>query len=777
MSAVGKKLNYKFMWFRFALVSGLIISGCVSSEVDETTRPAKNEETILNSFETIDDVEMVRVNHGSVQYSNDENDGKAHINMSSSRNHITAFFIKPETPWDVSGKGYVAIALDIENLTDKSSSFYVSTSDHAGGSNIRTMVVPANSSDTYFIELNVPDIALETGIRSNPISWKTAYEPVIWRGGKKQLDLSGISQLRFDVRGVLEDKAFAVDNIRLIYPSEIDSNYLSRLVDQYGQNAKSDFVGKVYSDGDLIAQHANEQAKLSPNPINGRSRFNGWADGPKLKATGYFHTEKYNGKWTLVDPEGYLFYSNGIANVRMANTSTITGYDFDLSKIQSRGVDDLTPEDSIGLNRAPSEAWPTRRVSSELRAKMFTWLPEYAEPLGEYFGYRRELHTGTIERGETYSFYQANLARKYQSLKPESVLKEWRETTIKRMQSWGFTSFGNWVDPEFYKMENFPYFANGWIIGDYKTVSSGNDYWGALPDPFDPVFKERAISTVRQIADEVKDSPWCVGVFIDNEKSWGMMGSAEGQYGIVINTLTLKSKDSPTKAAFSKVLEQKYGSIAALNEAWGTGFGSWDDFHSGAVVKEYSETALSDFSLLLEIYADEYFRIVSDAVDEYMPNHLYFGARFADWAMTPEVRNASARHVDVMSYNYYREGISDVFWEFLKEHDMPSIIGEFHNGALDSGLLNPGLIHAESQKDRGEKYAEYVNSALDNPYFVGTHWFQYIDSPFTGRAYDGENYNVGFVSVADRPYQPLIESAKTVNSNLYQRRFADQNSK
>ena len=158
-------------------------------------------------------------------------------------------------------------------------------------------------------------------------------------------------------------------------------------------------------------------------------------------------------------------------------------------------------------------------------------------------------------------------------------------------------------------------------------------------------------------------------------------------------------------------------------------------------------------------------------METYMPDHLYMGVRFADWGMTPEIRKAAANVADVVSYNYYKEVINEDFWLFLKEIDRPSIIGEFHNGALDSGLLNPGLIHASSQKDRGKKYAEYVYSAIDNPYFVGTHWFQYIDSPLTGRALDGENYNIGFVSVTDIPYQPLVDAATKVNKNIYKRRF------
>ena len=44
-------------------------------------------------------------------------------------------------------------------------------------------------------------------------------------------------------------------------------------------------------------------------------RFGGWADGPKLNATGAFRTEKLNGKWWLVDPDGRLFFSLGVQAV------------------------------------------------------------------------------------------------------------------------------------------------------------------------------------------------------------------------------------------------------------------------------------------------------------------------------------------------------------------------------------------------------------------------------------------------------------------------------
>ena len=109
----------------------------------------------------------------------------------------------------------------------------------------------------------------------------------------------------------------------------------------------------------------------------------------------------------------------------------------------------------------------------------------------------------------------------------------------------------------FYQLNKFPYFANGWIIGDFKKVSSGADYWSPLPDPFDPVFKERAQATISVIAQEVKNNPWCIGVFIDNEKSWGRTGSVESQYGIVIHTLARDKSESPTKAKFVQLMQAK----------------------------------------------------------------------------------------------------------------------------------------------------------------------------------------------------------------------------
>ena len=49
--------------------------------------------------------------------------------------------------------------------------------------------------------------------------------------------------------------------------------------------------------------------------------FGGWTGGPQLEATGAFRTARHGGRWTLVDPEGRLFFSIGSQNIESHRVS------------------------------------------------------------------------------------------------------------------------------------------------------------------------------------------------------------------------------------------------------------------------------------------------------------------------------------------------------------------------------------------------------------------------------------------------------------------------
>lgn len=688
----------------------------------------------------------------------------------------TGLEFRPEKPIDASQFNNFCLVFDATNMTkDYSVQIYVNVVNTKGQSMRRSSVIPIGKTQTYFFELAGKYVNEETGLRDDPKPWETDSKQLKVHGLKTKIDFSSIASIKIYAQHTIAERTIILDNIRLVESPEVPEDYLVGIIDKYGQNAKRDFEGKITSDEQLKKLADEELQQLTDEgTMAGRSKFGGWAEGPQLEATGYFRTEKVGNKWALVDPEGYIFFSHGIANVRMANTTSFTGIDFKNDTVRYRDPEDVTPEDSRGMVALSEEVTNTAYVAYPDRNKMFLGLPSYDDPLANHYSYRREQHIGPFEHGETFSHYQANLERRYGETTPGAHLEKWVDITLDRFLNWGFTSFGNWAAYEFYHENRMPYFANGWIIGDFKTVRSGMDYWGPMPDVFDPEFERRAKVTVDVVAKEVKGNPWCVGVFIDNEKSWGVPGTPKGQYGIVLDALSMKATESPIKANFTGLLKSKYNTIEALNTAWKTDIKNWETFAKGIDYKKkasFSKEMVADFSILLEAYASKYFQIVHDALEAAMPNHMYLGCRFASWGMSKEVRKAAKKYVDVFSYNYYHEALSSNYWKFLEEIDRPSIIGEFHIGTMASGLFHPGLVMASDHQDRAKMYKKYMQTVIDNPYFVGAHWFQYLDSPTSGRAHDGENYNVGFVRITDVPYESMVKATKEVNSTLYQKRY------
>jgi len=167
---------------------------------------------------------------------------------------------------------------------------------------------------------------------------------------------------------------------------------------------------------------------------------------------------------------------------------------------------------------------------------------------------------------------------------------------------------------------------------------------------------------------------------------------------------------------------------------------------------------------------EAYYRTVSRVVHQLLPHKLYLGSRldFADFpnvsANQLQIVRIAARFTDVISFNQYRFTLED--FHVPSGVDRPVLVGEFHFGALDRGLLHTGLRSVDDQKQRAEAYVNYVESALRNPVVVGVHWFQMYDEPVTGRG-DGENYQTGFLDVCDQPYPETIEASRFIGNQLY----------
>ncbi len=313
------------------------------------------------------------------------------------------------------------------------------------------------------------------------------------------------------------------------------------------------------------------------------------------------------------------------------------------------------------------------------------------------------------------SFYTWNLLRRFGA----EWVEPWIDLTVRRMKSWGFNTVGNWSDPRLGAAHRIPYVVTtrGWGI---ETGPMG------VPDVYAPAFAEAIDRAAAQQCDSRKDDPYLLGYFVGNEPPW------PGRESVAVDAI-LGGPQTATQKELRSFLA------------------------AGDTPERRTEFLLKAYQKLIET--------VSAAIKKHDPNHLNLGLRFGSSAPPDIVR--TSKIFDVYSLNSYAYAVNQREIDKVRELiDRPIVIGEFHFGTPGRGMT-PGLRQTASQEERGAAYRYYVENAAADASIVGTHWFQWIDEPSTGRS-DGENYNIGLVDVTDRPYRELVDAAAVTHRRLLQ---------
>ena len=97
---------------------------------------------------------------------------------------------------------------------------------------------------------------------------------------------------------------------------------------------------------------------------------------------------------------------------------------------------------------------------------------------------------------------------------------------------------------------------------------------------------------------------------------------------------------------------------------------------------------------------------------------------------------------------------------------MPVMVGEWHFGALTSGLPASGIGTCATRKIAAGPTVCTSKTPLAKPWCVGVHYFILYDESALGR-FDGECYNIGFFDVCNRPYEPLCKAARASHERMY----------
>ncbi|NBA94604.1 beta-agarase [Pseudomonas sp. R5(2019)] len=658
--------------------------------------------------------------------------------------------------WDWSQNKVMTLRL--QSAMDWALSVDVTVTSSDGKTLTSRIDLPAGPAQTVLIPLQA-NSPLSQGMRAGPpMPWVREGQRVLLTSSVGELNLSQVTSVTLSIPKPNVAQSLLIERFG-VQDGEDDvvKAAYGGIVDGYGQYSRGKWPEKITSDEQLKASAGKEQQQLKAwlaerekQPLD---KFGGWTKGPTFDVTGFFHTQKRDGRWYLVTPEGHPFYSLGVNTVAPQGARTyVAGREF-----------------------------------------MFSALPQGTEPLADYYGQsdNRDGNGSSQGRGYNsgrwYDFYAANLARTYvvPCAKPDEAAteaakaaaqptctasefdaKRWQSHTLDRLQAWGFNTLGNWSDAGLKQNDRVPYTLPLLIVGDYASIKTGSDWWGGMPDPFDPRFAMATERAVAIAARDHRDDPWLIGYFADNELSWAGHGDdPKARYALAYGTLRLTT-DVPAKRAFLKQLRDKYRNQEGLSKAWGIDLPAWElmedpGFEPPLPSPEHPEIE-ADFKYFQRVFADTYFKTISDSLNWHAPNHLLLGGRFA--VSSPEAVDSCAQFCDVLSFNFYTPKPQDGYdFARLRSLDKPVMISEFNIGSRDRGPFWPGQIEVAKEEDRGPAYATFIKAALTEPTVVGAHWFQYLDQPVTGRLLDGENGHVGLVGVTDVPFQGFVASVRKTN--------------
>jgi len=487
----------------------------------------------------------------------------------------------------------------------------------------------------------------------------------------------------------------------------------AKLVDAFGQSITDAFPNKLRNEADLKTDLSLDEAyyaNLKPTTVDRFGGLPGSMEKLDLHKTGFFHIETKGSKTWMVDPDGNAFFHLGICG--------------------------FAPNDDYTYIKG--------------RQAIYEWLPS---PKGEF--------ATAFRPGDDhahFSFYLANTIKKFGA--PYS-LDDHAARMIPRVRRWGFNSIGAFSPkpPTACEKADFPYIAhlpiNEWE--GVPRIPGAHEVW----DPYDPATEAKMAENMARELPALAKDPLLIGYFIVNEPRYDELPR-------VIPSLTGKHA---CKQHLIRFLKNQYSSIAAFNQAWQSEAADFDSLlDQGLPVS--TDAAKADVRAFVGEFLETYFAQIERLYRQHDPHHLLLGTRLQPITIQDEqLCRIMGRHLDVVSYNYYTFGVDTASLRRIHEWTgkKPMMLSEFFwSSPKDSGLI--GGREVSSQRERGLAYRNYVEQTAALGFVVGIEWFTLVDQATTGRwfsRYNGESYNTGLISVADRPWKEMLEEMMKTNHSIY----------
>lgn len=482
----------------------------------------------------------------------------------------------------------------------------------------------------------------------------------------------------------------------------------------------------------------------------------------------HFYTEKIGNRWWLCTPAGNAFWMQAVYVVDTSDTVDANGVSYTQSVISKYGDADVTwgPQQdrrllSWGFNSIGeySSSWALPTTTST------SW-PNSQQPVPMPF-------VGLINA----TLYALTNRGGY-APQPVKDLMNGVSTTV---YTGHVTNLPDIWDP------NFKTWLDGFLQNDSAVQQwvngPNNDYFigfnvddldyllgfGAGPD-FQPVTNGQATNDKAQ-----------------PNLAWLILVSAPTQ--TVNNTLGITYSDTTnySKQALMNFLEQRYGTIAALDLAWGatyttfgiasgtlppgTGFldevgaNPWipKDFVGLSDASATMQTDLNDFLLAT---AQQYFSMIKSEISLRAPGRLYLGpTSLGSWAAPAraQILQAAGASLDILDAPTIPEGVSDdqQRMDFIATNfgDKPWVEWEGFAANPDSYMSaypqnDEVQAPPATQQARGQLYQAMTNLLINAHTSAGTYpivgfkWWQLVDNA-------NEDMNWGLVTRRDNEYDGM----------------------
>jgi len=342
----------------------------------------------------------------------------------------------------------------------------------------------------------------------------------------------------------------------------------------------------------------------------------------------------------------------------------------------------------------------------------------------------------------------------------------------------GFNALGEWATEEFWN--------RGWpftVLIHVRQVRKQSNLTPKLPDVFDPAWRKAYDEACRKTCSRLRDSTDLVGYFVDNEGGWyqarrdyvwgydkGPMVDKDvlGKSPLLLQMFLGADPKHPGHAyAWDWVRKRHGGSVAQVAADWGA------EFDSPAGLRDSHEKGLALASRAFKADQDaftthlvrEYFRITSEAIRRYDPNHLLLGGRYGGPPGDVVMQACDRRHLDVVSFNNYRPNFRERADEYWKHTEMPMLNGEFSwasGGFLDWNKLEAGRTFSADEKAVCRRRGIVaLEGAFTHPGLIGYTWYKFCtDFP------DPDGPHWGVINPRGRPNRFNGDILRHVNPRL-----------